>query len=160
VAATVVALPAESVIEPAGKSIVIVPTELGVGVTTRVATVGLTKVSAPTVPPLTIRSLIVKLDARSGSLAVTVKVTSPVATPGTLSVTLTVGGVVSGAVVFVEPAGGVALPPPQAASNSESASALAVITVWRVALLIECFKMILLWWFGYEAVCEMNLNDD
>jgi hypothetical protein len=102
-----------------------VPVLFGVGLTTSVARVPLTRVNAPLVPPVTVTSSAVKLVPTS-SLKLKVKVTSPVATASaTLSVMVITGPVVSAG---APAAGGGAspLPPPQAASNSEAASAVAV----------------------------------
>jgi len=72
-----------------------VPASLAGGVTTSVASVPLTRVNAPAVPPATAISSAVKLVPTS-SLKVKVNVTGPVAvSPAALLVISTAGGVVS-----------------------------------------------------------------
>ena len=102
----------------------IVPVAFGVGVTTRVATVPLTIVKVPLLPPVTVTSASEKLEPTL-SLNVNVKVTAPVAVaPAALLVMATVGATLSGAagagVRGVAP-GGSESPPPQAATRTAAA---------------------------------------
>ncbi len=80
---------------PAATLTVIVPVAFTGGVTTNVASVPLTRVNTPAVPPATAMSSAVKL-APTSSLKVKVNVTGPLAvSPAALLVMSTVGGVAS-----------------------------------------------------------------
>ena len=131
-AVAVLPLPARSVNLSAATLTSMVPVELAVGVTTRVACVPSTRVKLPLVPPVTTTEAVVKLVPTS-SLKVNANVTSPAAVAAAmLSVIVTVGGVVSGAGATGGGAGAGALvggasasPPPQALSIISAARAQA-----------------------------------
>ena len=118
VVATVTLLPTRSAKVLAAMLTPMLPAELAAGVTTKVYCKALSLVKAPLLPFVTEMMSVVKLVPTS-SLSVKVKVTAPPA-PEAL-VTLTVGG--------MDSAGGVASPPPQAATSRAVARAMAVI--WR-----------------------------
>jgi hypothetical protein len=114
VASVVFVSPAISANFDAATFTFIVPDELAVGLTTKVAdNPVLAIVKVPFAPPVTVMSSTV--NPVTASLNVNVKVTSPVAVALTLSVMVTVGAVVS----VVVP------PPPHAESNAAAAMAQA-----------------------------------
>ena len=106
-----------------------VPALLAIGVTSKVAWVALTLLKVPALPPVMTTSLAVKL-APTSSLKTKLKITGPVAVAAeTSSKMATVGavrsgaGAVLGALITVADGGGVASPPPQAATRRDAATA-------------------------------------
>ena len=116
-AAAALACPLLSVKAPAATLTVMLPLELGVGLTSSVADLpSVDIVKTPLLPPATTASSTPKL-VPTFLLKLKMKVTSPAAvTPVSLSVMLTVGAASSAAL-----GGASASPPPQADNNSASA---------------------------------------